>query len=57
MNEIETKTCNKCGRELPITEFYHTFRGRMSICRECMKEAKSKCKQKNKFLEKPWYLK
>ena len=36
---METKICNKCGRELPITEFMHNHLskdGYMSTCKACV---------------------
>ena len=38
---METKTCSKCGRELPVTEFNKHNRtpdGLQKWCRECQKE-------------------
>ena len=35
---METKVCRKCGRELPITEFYKNKLykdGYMTICKKC----------------------
>lgn len=40
--EIKTKKCKKCGRELPVTEFYKksdTRDGLQTWCKECFKEA------------------
>ena len=39
--EIKTKKCSKCGRELPLNEFYlnrATFDGLQTWCKECQKE-------------------
>lgn len=41
-NEIATKVCRICGRELPIDAFYKSNKtddGRSHICRECKKMA------------------
>ena len=35
---METKICKKCGRELPIEEFYKAKNnkdGHMNVCKEC----------------------
>lgn len=38
-NTMETRTCKKCGRELPLEEFA-TFRGKVThTCKECKSEA------------------
>ena len=40
MEEIKTKVCSKCKRELPITEFHRnkaTKDGLQSHCKECTK--------------------
>lgn len=37
----ETKICKKCGRELPVTEFFahkSTKDGLQPVCKECQKE-------------------
>ena len=49
MEEIKTKVCSKCGRELPIENFYknHTCKdGFDTTCKEC-KNAYAKEWQKN----------
>lgn len=38
---METKVCKKCGRELPVGEFYgspNNKDGLDSVCKECRKE-------------------
>lgn len=40
--EVKTKKCSRCGRELPVTEFYKksdTPDGLQSWCKECFREA------------------
>lgn len=40
--KLKTKRCIKCGRELPVTEFYKRTDspdGLQSWCKECFKEA------------------
>lgn len=40
-NVMETKKCYKCGRTLPVTEFYKnrsTKDGLQSMCKDCIKE-------------------
>lgn len=39
--EIKTKKCSKCGRELPLSEFYlkrGASDGLQAWCKECQKE-------------------
>ena len=45
------KVCSKCGKELPVTEFYKDYRkeGRLkSICKRCWAERKKVYKEKNR---------
>ena len=38
---METKKCNKCGRELPLSEFYkssNTKDGFQRHCKDCARE-------------------
>lgn len=40
--EIKTKKCSRCGRELPVTEFYirsNAPDGLQSWCKECFRKA------------------
>lgn len=48
MNEVKvtekTKVCSKCGRELPLSEFYTNNRtpdGLQYYCNECMRKAQN----------------
>jgi hypothetical protein len=46
---METKVCNKCNLELPISEFYIRDKDRgtyVCICKEC------KCKYKKDYMQK-----
>lgn len=38
---METKTCKRCGRELPIENYQTARYGRMGVCRECVAIAKT----------------
>ena len=47
--QAKTKTCTKCGRELPISEFYAkagSKDGLQTICKECHNEAIKKSREK-----------
>lgn len=47
--QAKTKTCTKCGRELPISEFYARTGakdGLQTICKECHNEATKKSREK-----------
>jgi ribosome-binding protein aMBF1 (putative translation factor) len=47
--EQETRTCKRCGRELPISEFKtHKVYGHTHVCKECNKAAYGKNKDKAK---------
>lgn len=50
---METKVCNKCGRELPIDDFYlkknrHGNYHHEARCKECHKEASRKFREEHK---------
>ena len=48
---METKVCNKCGKEKPISEFSKNSRkrdGLQTACKECMAEYNRLHYQKNK---------
>ena len=67
----DTKICSKCGRELPISQFYKCKSnkdGLQAHCKECLKqyyaenkeaiaEYKKQYRQENKELIKQWYTK
>lgn len=43
--EVKTKKCTRCGRELPVTEFYKKTDspdGLQTWCKECFKKATKK---------------
>lgn len=51
MSDMETKICSKCGRELPISEFYKNKQANDGLtcrCRSCQKEA-NRVTQEKKF--------
>ena len=38
MENTQTKTCSKCGRTLPIEDFYKRSNGQIfTSCKECVK--------------------
>lgn len=51
---METKKCSKCGRELPLTEFYSMGGGRKRAdCKQCHSEyMKQQYSRKKQALEK-----
>ena len=53
---IKTKRCNRCGRELPITEFYAktgTKDGLQYECKHCHTEIVKACREKRKAQAAP----
>ena len=49
--QAQTKTCTKCGRELPISEFYAragSKDGLQTICKDCHNAATKRCHDKAK---------
>jgi hypothetical protein len=55
MEEIKTKVCSKCGRELPIESFgkNHTCKdGRCGTCKDCKKAYTQEWQRKNKEKKK-----
>ena len=53
MEEIKTKICQCCGKELPITEFYKnsvTKDGFEPYCKTCKAESNKMCYEKRKQL-------
>ena len=52
---METKVCNKCGRELPVESFgkNHTCKdGRCGTCKDCKKAYTKEWQKKNKEKKK-----
>ena len=52
---METKVCNKCGRELPIEQFFKDPKridGRKSQCKDCINECQRERRHRMKE-EKP----
>lgn len=47
----ETRVCKRCGKELPITEFYSNRYGLTYVCKECYREARSKSSKRTKEIE------
>lgn len=48
MEESKTKVCSKCGRELPLSEFYKksdSKNGLQSYCKECAKRSSKYAKR------------
>lgn len=57
---METKVCPKCGRGLPLSDFYNDRSkkdGKESNCKECRKEHLENNKEKIKECEKEYYEK
>lgn len=55
MEEIKTKVCSKCGRELPLSEFYKksdSKDGLQSYCKECGKKSAKEHIQKSRERKK-----
>ena len=53
--EIKTKKCSRCGRELPISEFYKDNRTKDGLycdCKECHSEIAKKYIKANKDIVK-----
>jgi hypothetical protein len=51
---METKVCTKCGRELPLNEFYNDKMrpdGKKSACRECTAQAQRDLRARKKDSE------
>lgn len=49
--QAQTKTCTKCGRELPVSEFYAragSKDGLQTICKDCHNAATKRCHDKAK---------
>lgn len=51
---METKVCTKCGRELPLNEFYNDKMrpdGKKSACRECTNQSQRESRARKKDYE------
>ena len=47
---MEIKKCSKCGRELPITEFYSRGNGQhRADCKDCHKQYVNQCYEEKKL--------
>lgn len=42
----KTKKCRECGRELPLDQFSKNRNGILHVCKDCMKEKRSKAAKK-----------
>ena len=40
--EEATKTCKRCGKELPLSSFSRNRNGMLGVCKDCMKAAQKK---------------
>lgn len=50
--EQETRTCKRCGRELPMSEFTRNMHGITHVCKECFRQARqAKHKQADEIAE------
>lgn len=55
MEEIKTKVCHKCGRELPLSEFHKKSSakdGLQSCCKECSNKMASECAKRSREKKK-----
>ena len=51
LNDVQTKVCSSCGRELPVSEFNKSSKspdGLQYQCRECHRAAAKRCYEKHK---------
>lgn len=51
---METKVCTKCGKELPLNEFYNDKMrpdGKKSACRECTNQSQRELRARKKDSE------
>lgn len=51
---MDTKKCSKCGRELPLTEYYSRGNGKLrSECKQCHKNyVKNKYNERKEMVNK-----
>ena len=57
---MQTKICSKCGRELPIADFYKEKRGKYGVrgdCKDCNKARVIEYQEKNREKIKEYYEK
>jgi hypothetical protein len=55
MEEIKTKVCRKCGRELPLSEFHKKSSakdGLQPFCKECSNKMASECAKRSREKKK-----
>ena len=55
MEEIKTKVCHKCGRELPLSEFHKKSSakdGLQPLCKECSNKIASECAKRSREKKK-----
>lgn len=55
MEEIKTKVCHKCGRELPLSEFHKKSSakdGLQPLCKECSNKMASECAKRSREKKK-----
>ena len=55
---METKICKRCGRELPLSEFYETKSckdGHINVCKECLKQYYQEHKEEKIDYQKQYY--
>lgn len=48
--EEATKTCKRCGKELPLSSFSRNRNGLLGVCKDCMKAAQKKGAKKTKTI-------
>lgn len=55
MEEIKTKVCHKCGRELPLSEFHKKSSAKDGLqpsCKECSNKMASECAKRSREKKK-----
>lgn len=51
MEKEETKVCKRCGKELPLSMFWHNAWGATNYCTECHNERVAEGKEQRKKLK------